>query len=236
MIAVISDVHGNLPALDEVLREIDRLGCARIVCLGDVTGYYAQPGECLERLRGRDTIFLLGNHDKYLVEGTGCPRSRMISSLLVHQRIAVTEEQIRFLSGLSSHYEFGSATFVHGGWKDPLDQYLYSVGVNDLPGEFSFYFCGHTHVQFLHDFGGKRFCNPGSVGQPRDGDHRAAFATLTNEVVQLHRVEYDIDATAEAMRRAGYVDEKLWCNLYSGAQIGGRTDSIEANPARPGDV
>lgn len=227
MIAVVSDIHGNLPALNAVLAKIDELGCDRIISLGDVTGYYAQPCECLDLLAERNAIQLLGNHDQYLVAGSGCPRSRLVSELLVHQAKVVTEQQVAFLAGLDSRYDEGNATFVHGGWQDPTDQYLYRVKPELFPAEFRFFFAGHTHVQCRVDIGeGRLFCNPGSVGQPRDGDSRAAFAIFTGTDVELYRVEYDIDSTAQAMRDAGFEEERLWLNLYGGSQIGGRVDRI----------
>ncbi|MDC1287108.1 metallophosphatase family protein [Gammaproteobacteria bacterium] len=226
MIAVVSDIHGNLAALRAVLNAIDLLGCDRIISLGDVTGYYAEPGECIDLLIERNAIQLLGNHDEYLVSGTGCPRSRLVSDLLVHQRKAVTSAHIEFMSGLGSRHDEGECSFVHGGWSNPLDQYLYQVSSDILPDEGRYFFSGHTHVQILTDFGGKFYCNPGSVGQPRDGDSRAAFAVLGEDGVKLHRVEYDIDATVLAMKKAGFEDSVLWDNLYIGAQIGGRIDKI----------
>lgn len=229
MLAILSDVHGNLPALRAVMDEVDRLGCDRIISLGDVTGYYSEPEKCIELLLARDATQLLGNHDFYLISGDGCPRSRLVSSLLEHQQKVVTASQLAFLRSLSSRHDEGDASFVHGGWENPLDQYMYRVSPDKLPGDKRFYFSGHTHVQGVIDFGGKSYCNPGSVGQPRDGDPRAAFATFNGSEITLHRVDYDIAATAEAMRRAGYSDPKLWENLYIGAQIGGRIDKLVAD-------
>lgn len=227
MIAVVSDIHGNLPALEAVLARIDELGCKRIISLGDVTGYYAQPAECIDLLIERQAIQLLGNHDKYLVDGGGCPRSRMVSGLLKHQERVVTTAQIEFLSGLQSRYDEGNASFVHGGWRDPTDQYIYRVREDLFPPEFKFFFSGHTHVQCRKSLANDRvFCNPGSVGQPRDGDPRAAFAVFADGNIELHRVEYDVDRTVKAMQDAGYTEARLWMNLYEGAQIGGRVDQI----------
>ncbi|WP_342243478.1 metallophosphoesterase family protein [Pseudomonas sp. OTU5201] len=227
MIAVISDVHGNFPALRAVLAEADRLGCSRVISLGDVTGYYAEPEKCIDLLVARGAIQLLGNHDGYLTEGTGCPRSRLVSSLLEHQARVVRADQLALLASLSSLYEEGDACFVHGGWEDPRDQYLYRVSEDKLTGDWRFYFSGHTHVQVLATLGTKTYCNPGSVGQPRDGDPRAAFAVFDGSEVRLQRVAYDVDETVQAMRRAGYDEPRLWENLYIGAQIGGRVDKVE---------
>jgi len=226
MIAVLSDIHGNLPALRAVLDATDTLGCSRIISLGDVTGYYAEPGRCLDLLIEHDAIQLLGNHDEYLVSGTGCPRSRMVSALIEHQRKAVTAEHIAFMAALKSRYDEGENSFVHGGWKNPLDQYLYKISSDILPKQGKRFFSGHTHVQVLAEMDGKTYCNPGAVGQPRDGDARAAFAVLNKDKISLHRVAYDIDATVHAMKKAGYVEERLWMNLYIGAQIGGRVDTV----------
>ena len=227
MIGVVSDIHGNLPALEAVLARIDAIGCRRIISLGDVTGYYAQPAECIDLLIERGAIQLLRNHDQYLLDGKGCPRSRMVSELLKHQERAVTAEQKAFLSGLESRYDEGDASFVHGGWRDPVDQYIYRVREELFPASHRYFFSGHTHVQCRIPLAnGRLFCNPGSVGQPRDGDPKAAFAIFSGRDVELHRVEYDIDKTAQAMQDAGYTEERLWMNLYEGAQIGGRIDKI----------
>jgi predicted phosphodiesterase len=230
MIAILSDIHGNLPALKAVLETIDNLGCTKIISLGDITGYYSQPGECIDLLMERNAIQLLGNHDEYLISGKGCPRSRLVSDLLEHQTREVSKAQIQFLSTLSSSYNLGDNAFVHGGWKNPLDQYLYRVSQADLPGDHKRYFSGHTHVQVLAKFADKTYCNPGSVGQPRDGDWRAAFATLEGSEIKLHRVEYEIERTVQAMQKAGFNDPKLWENLFKGAQIGGRIDKVRYEP------
>lgn len=227
MIAVLSDIHGNLPALLAVLEKVDELGCEHIISLGDVTGYYAQPGECIAELQHRNATQLLGNHDAYLVSGGACPRSRLVSELLQHQRRAVSAAQVEFLAGLEPKFERGDASFVHGGWRDPLDEYVYRVEAKRFPAGHRFYFSGHTHVQCVVPLGdGRTYCNPGSVGQPRDGDRRAAFALYDGKSANPYRVEYDIDATAQAMRDAGFDDERLWRNLYEGAQIGGRVDKV----------
>jgi predicted phosphodiesterase len=226
MLGIVTDIHGNFPALQAVIAELDRLGCDRIISLGDVTGYYAEPDRCIDLLVEWDAIQLLGNHDEYLVSGSGCPRSRVVSDLLRHQVKAVTAEHIAMLSNLRPNFEEGENSFVHGGWVDPLDEYLYRLSPGMLPDGYRRFFCGHTHVQKLVDFEGKTFCNPGSVGQPRDGDPRAAFAVLNGDQISLHRVAYDIDRTVAAMRAAGFDEEWLWKNLYIGAQIGGRVDDI----------
>jgi len=226
MIAIISDIHGNLPALNAVLYAIDELGCQKIISLGDITGYYSHPHECVDKLRHRNALQLLGNHDYYIVSGTACPRSTLVSDLIKYQRKVITEEQKALFSTFSSQLNIGDMSMVHGGWNDPLDEYLYEVSEHDLVGNNKYFFSGHTHVQTLFLFQDKIYCNPGSVGQPRDGDPRAAFAIFDGGRVVLHRVEYDIDETVKLMKSVGFTDRKLWDNLYVGSQIGGRIDKV----------
>ncbi len=225
MIAILSDIHGNLPALKEVLRTAASLGCDRVISLGDVAGYYAQPGECIDLLKEHNAINIMGNHDSYLVGGTNCPRSKMVTEITNYQRGIVTPDQVEWLSKSLSSLIEGCNFFAHGSWQDPLDQYLYKVSQSHIPAGAKNLFTGHTHVQVLIEFGEQKYCNPGSVGQPRDGDPRAAFAVLSDYDVDLHRVEYDIDQTAFEMKKVGF-PPKYYENLYIGAQIGGRIDKV----------
>lgn len=225
MIAVISDIHGNLPALEAVLLKIDQIGCQHIIFLGDVAGYYIQPGECIDLLIERQTIHLLGNHDQYITEGIDCPRSRMVTKLINYQRTFFSEKQLLWLKCSLRRYQTEDRLFVHGGNGDPIDEYIYEIDADYFPAGVKLFFSGHTHVQTVARFENKIYCNPGSVGQPRDGDPRAAFAVLDGEDVRLFRVAYDIDRTVAIMKNAGF-ESKFWENLYIGAQIGGRIDSI----------
>ena len=225
-LAILSDAHGNFPALRAVLEEIDHLGCDRIISLGDVTGYYAQPAQCLEALVERGALQLLGNHDNYLVQGSACERSHTVARLIIHQRKEIQPHHMAVLSAMKPQHDEGDLRCVHGSWVDPIDDYLYQVSPASLPGSQHFYFAGHTHVQHLARIGDKTFCNPGAVGQPRDGDPRAAFAVMENDQITLHRVAYDIHETAHAMQCAGFDEPRFWENLFLGAQIGGRIDKI----------
>ena len=230
MIAVVSDIHGNLPALQAVVSAAWSLGCNRIISLGDVAGYYAQPGECIDLLKAHNAINIMGNHDKYLASGTNCPRSKAVSEITNYQRGIVSSEQVLWLSKSVSTLTEDGNYFAHGGWQDPLDQYLYKVSAKHIPPGAINLFTGHTHVQALIEFGQQKYCNPGSVGQPRDGDPRAAFAVLCGNDIHLHRIEYDIDQTACAMKAAG-LPPRYYENLYIGAQIGGRIDTVTVDSA-----
>jgi putative phosphoesterase len=226
MLAIISDIHGNLPALQAVMKDALARGCDRFISLGDVVSYYAQPGECIDLLKEYNAVNILGNHDSYLTTNTNCPRSKAVSKIIDHHKKIVTESQLDWLRKSLPLLQEGNTLYVHGGPDDPQDQYLYTVSEKIFPQAVQLLFSGHTHVQIRADFCGKIYCNPGSVGQPRDGDSRAAYATLDNGTVNLHRVTYDIDKTVAAMKNAGY-DAFYYVNLYKGSQIGGRIDRIK---------
>src|SRR4051794_13012513 len=221
MMAIISDIHGNLPALDAVLRRIDVLGCDAAYSLGDVGGYYCMVNQCIGRLRDRGIVHLMGNHDLYLVAGLPCPRSRSANACLDYQRRTIDADHLEWLAASPAALTLGDLSMVHGGWVDHVDEYLYHINADyfrDRPGRF--FFSGHTHVQVLAEFGPKTYCNPGSVGQPRDGDPRAAFAVFDRGRITLERVEYDVAAVATAMEGAGFAPH-FYRNLYGGTKIDG---------------
>ncbi len=225
MLAILSDIHGNLPALQAVVADAKARGCTRFLSLGDVAGYYAQPGACIDLLRELGAPNVLGNHDSYITLDQNCPRSRVVTQIINYQKSTLRADQVDWLKGSHDFIREDGCLFVHGGPEDPRDQYLYTISRDKIPAGVRLLFSGHTHVQVLADFGEQRYCNPGSVGQPRDGDSRAAYATLDAGRVLLHRVAYDIDRTAEAMKAAGF-EPFCYENLYKGAQIGGRVDSV----------
>ena len=99
MIAIISDIHGNYPALRAVLSELDRMKPKLVLCLGDIAGYYCLLNECIDALRERPIIRLLGNHDYYLTTATGCARSRTANYCLEYQARHITEDRLRWLAG-----------------------------------------------------------------------------------------------------------------------------------------
>jgi putative phosphoesterase len=229
MLALLSDIHGNLAALEAVLADAQARGCTRYLSLGDVVGYYCHPGECIERLQQLGAPNIMGNHDGYVLEDAACPRSKVVAAIIAQHRAMLTPEQRAWLAQSLESLREGTTLYVHGGPRDPREQYLYTVSEQTLPDGVDRLFSGHTHVQVLARFGARAYCNPGSVGQPRDGDPRAAYATVDGDTIALHRVAYDIDRTAAAMRAAGY-DPFHYENLYLGAQIGGRVDRVRIIP------
>ena len=229
LIAILSDIHGNLPALESVLEDMRQFEIEKVVSLGDLSGYYPYINEVIELLRRYNAINLIGNHDRYVIDNTDCPRSTSANLALRYQKSVITQENIAWLRQSLPTLRIGDASFVHGGWEDPEDEYLYRI----TPSYFEkydarFFFCGHTHVQKKIALGkGKHFINPGSVGQPRDGIADAAYAIFDPkaESVILRRVAYDIDSVAERMKSLGF-DEKFYANLYNGTRIGGKIDTI----------
>lgn len=220
MIALLADIHGNWPALRAVLADADAAGCTRIVCLGDVAGYYCMVDECVTELRRRGAFVIMGNHDHYLASGTPCPRSRSANVCLEYQRNHVTAESIAWLRGLPSHWEDGACEGVHGGWNDRLDEYMEDVTDAYFAGRGrQLYLSGHTHCQRLDPLATCTYCNPGSVGQPRDGDPRAAYAVLDGTRLRLRRVAYAVDEMAAAMQVAGF-SPHYTTGLYQGLRIG----------------
>jgi predicted phosphodiesterase len=216
MIALISDLHGNYDALKAVLRELDGLGVVDILCLGDVAGYYTEVNECCEELRRRKVKTVMGNHDWYLVAGSFCPRSKSVNDCLKHQRKVITRANLEWLRRLPLFLKIGGLFLVHGGWTNPLDEYLEPTGEYFERVEGRFFASGHVHQQILRRFGHKVYCNPGSVGQPRDNDPRAAFAVFDGREFSLHRVEYDIERVGRLMERAGFSGYYYGC-LKTGA-------------------
>jgi putative phosphoesterase len=204
MIAIISDVHGNYVALQEVLKAIDELGVTDIYCLGDTVGYYPQVNEVCNEFRKRNVKAVMGNHDWYMVADSFCARSQTVNDSLKYQKTIISDENLQWLKSLPVYRQIDNLSMVHGGWTDPIDEYLEPSAeyFSKVGGK---YFCsGHTHVPRIEDYGDKQYCNPGSVGQPRDGDNRASFATFDGRQFTIHRVAYDFNKVGKLMEAAGF--------------------------------
>jgi predicted phosphodiesterase len=215
-IGFISDIHGNYEALRQVLNALDKIGTQKIFCLGDVVGYYSQVNECCNELRRRKIPCVMGNHDWYLASGVLCKRSKSVNECIKYQRRVITPENLEWVRTFPVYRRVGFLHMVHGGWENPIDEYLREPSEGyfmNIPGEF--FFSGHTHIQLHHTYKKQQYCNPGSVGQPRDFDPRAAFAVYDKEIT-LHRVAYDINAVGGLMDAAGFNDY-YYGGLFSGA-------------------
>jgi putative phosphoesterase len=213
-VAVISDVHANLEALEEVLRRIRGM---TIYCLGDLVDYGANPNEVVEMVRKESAVVIMGNHDQAVVTGDASlfnPKAA-ISSIWTRQHL--NRENLDYLKGLPTEWKFEldgvSCRLVHGSPDEPLWEYVYPSTHHLLFGHYLKKLgvrclgLGHTHVPFVWEENEGVVFNPGSVGQPRDGDRRASYAILDAEGkdvgVVIRRVEYDIEGAALKIRKAG---------------------------------
>ncbi len=215
-LGLIADIHGNYEALKAVLNELDCMNVSDIYCLGDVVGYYSQVNECCDELRARSIPCVMGNHDWYMVSGGFCPRSKSVNDCLEYQRKVIKRVNVEWLRSLPAQMWVGGIHMLHGGWSNPIDEYLNPT--EDYFSQISgnIFVSGHSHVQMVQQFGRKIYCNPGSVGQPRDNDPRAAFAVYDGNF-SLHRVEYEMQKVFDLMDKAGFNDYYYGC-LKTGAK------------------
>ena len=207
-IGVISDVHGNLHALEAVL---DVLDADLILCAGDLIGYGAFPNEVVDLVRQKGILCVRGNHDDaalhnefgwfnpYAAEaGRWCARS-------------LDGPQRSFLEGLPVRLGYQDVAVFHGSPARPLREYVTpGIPLAHLKEHLEasaarVLVLGHTHVPFATHVNGGLVANPGSVGQPRDGDERASYGVLDTENLSftVHRVPYDVEAAAKAITEVG---------------------------------
>ena len=221
MKAIISDIHANYSALESTMSYIDHLGISDIICLGDIAGYHTEINECIDLLRERNIVCVMGNHDYCLVKGEEMKRSRTASEVIKYQRKIISERNLRWLSLLPKSRELSDLNIVHGGWKDNLNEYIYKPKSHNYPiKRVHYYASGHTHIPIIEKVDDILYCNPGSVGQPRDGNCKASLATFDGKQFSIHRVAYDIENTQNKMREAGF-SEYYFKNLSKGLPIGG---------------
>jgi putative phosphoesterase len=217
-VGVLSDIHGNRVALSAVLADMPDVD--RLVCAGDVVGYNPWPAECVEAVRERSVPTVMGNHDRAVASGTAFRFNAMAKAGVDHARADLDDDQLAWLADLPDERTVadGRVKLVHGHPDDP-DRYTYpeEFSARMLRGE-DVLVTGHTHVQGHRVFEDGVVMNPGSVGQPRDGDPRAAYAVvdLGEDVrVDERRVEYDVDAVAAAVEEAELPD-RIGRRLYDG--------------------
>lgn len=164
----------------------------------------------------------MGNHDYYLTQNVRCPRSTIVNQCLEYQKKIILPEYVSWLKDFKMNYENNKISIVHGGWNDYIDEYLEVIDTRLFrEKKQSLFFSGHTHKQLYVKGNHFMYCNPGSVGQPRDNDWRASFAILLDSgEIELCRVDYDIEQIIFMMKRARF-EERSYINLYSGTKIGG---------------
>jgi diadenosine tetraphosphatase ApaH/serine/threonine PP2A family protein phosphatase len=227
-VAVVSDIHSNLVALEAVLAAIDDDAPDELWCLGDLVGYGPRPNECTRLLQERTRICLCGNHD-LAVRGTLdlWEFSGDAGTAARWTRTVLNDEALAFLNSLQPSGKTDGVALFHGSARDPVWEYVLSgeaalmtLAVTPEP----IVLVGHSHVALqiqlqgegldgglagegteLGLAGARSVLNPGSVGQPRDGDPRAAYLLLDldAQTALFRRVEYDIERTQAQMAEAG---------------------------------
>jgi putative phosphoesterase len=227
-VAVITDIHANLPALEAALSRIQADGVDLTYCGGDLVGYGPQPNEVCGLIEARGIPTIYGNYDWAIArdeEDCGCAyvdrHDREIGQLSVDWTLEHTDQRSKdFMRELpfDLRFELGGrrVRLVHGSPRK-VNEYLF----DDKPAktferiaggaECDVLVFGHTHKPWVREYGGVLFVNCGSVGKPKDGDPRAGFAVLgsnSSDVdVEIVRVPYDVDAVAAEMRAVGLPDE-----------------------------
>ncbi|MEM9236409.1 MAG: metallophosphoesterase family protein [Verrucomicrobiota bacterium] len=224
--AIFGDIHANLEGLDAVLEDAVEQGCNDYICMGDVVGYNADPVACLEKVRAMDCPVVKGNHDED-ASGTHSLETMnpVAATALEWTREQLSEEQRTWLRRLRMVRQIEDFTVVHSTLDQPAN-WNYVTNRFDAMSNFSYQFTqvcfhGHTHVPRVYikdekvqevpaesvaiEPGSKYFINVGSVGQPRDGDWRAAYAIydLDHKLVVFRRIDYDIETTQRKIRDAG---------------------------------
>jgi predicted phosphodiesterase len=233
-ILVLSDIHANLPALDTVLKHAGEVDA--VWCLGDLVGYGPDPNECVERIKSLSNIVcLIGNHDAAVVNqmdaSTFNPEARLSIEWTCDQ---LTPKNLEYLSQLPNRLVKDNVTLVHGSPRSPTFEYLldtHLATINFAHFETSFCFVGHTHlpVHYLLVNGQghasllipstnkvtrlvpRSIINPGSVGQPRDRDPRAAYAIFDPETNtwDYRRILYDIQVVQKRMKSHGLPERHI---------------------------
>lgn len=241
--AVIADIHSNLAAFNAVLDDMAQRGkIEELWCLGDIVGYGPEPHQCLEVLRRYRHISVAGNHDLAAIGKIDTayfnPDAEAAARWTAQQ---LSPEDKDYLAGLPLVIERDDFTLVHGSPREPVWEYVLSTAIaRENFAHFSTPYClvGHSHVPqvFRRDEAGNCFTsqllpgvplalgaerliiNPGGIGQPRDGDSRASYATYESEtrLVTLYRVAYDIGAAQAKMRQYG-LPPRLIARLRYGA-------------------
>lgn len=217
--AIISDIHANLEALLVCFKNIDDLEVDKIICLGDLVDYCAQPNECVELIQQKCNVVIRGNHDEAQFNyslSDGFSENARISS--IHTRSVIKKEYVEYLKTLPLTYREENLLFVHGSPSEP-DGYRYVLNSDSAKENFDSFeeavcFIGHSHLPAIFEFSKNRVCeiseteimkskryiiNVGSVGQPRDGNPNLSFGYFDSESFQYLNIrnEYDIKSAAK---------------------------------------
>lgn len=231
---VISDIHANLTAFETVLEDAGDVDAVWV--LGDLVGYGPDPNECIELVKSfPNLVCLLGNHDSATLGNINdIAFNPMARQAIRWTRKNITPDNLEYLRQLPESVRLGEITFAHGSPREPVWEYL--LDTRNATENFNYFstpycFVGHTHLPTMYllhnnDFHAKliepekdrliqlqprAIINPGSVGQPRDRDPRAAYAVFYQDdmTIEFRRVPYDIQAVQKRMRQADLPDRHI---------------------------
>lgn len=228
-VGIISDIHGNLHALEATLQELERVGCDHIVCCGDLVGYGARPNEVVDLIRSRNIPCIAGNHDHAALLMTDISFfNEVAKAAVLWTKKVLTEDNVQFLREMpmSLTDEAHDIYYVHASPKEP-GEWNYIITMGDARVNFGYFqqkvcFVGHSHQPFIiENDGGNLQCsnkpeigvqgerrylvNVGSVGQPRDRRAKACCVVYDFEAstIEIKRVAYDIAGAQRAIIEAG---------------------------------
>jgi diadenosine tetraphosphatase ApaH/serine/threonine PP2A family protein phosphatase len=224
--AIISDIHGNMDALEAVCEDIRNVGVDRYVSCGDLVGYGAEPGRCIEQVKELAVEGVIGNHDSAVTGGTPVSYFNSYAREAVLWTIGhLDEDAKKYLAGLPLARNYDGFSITHASfhkphtWRYVLDEHEARKCLDAMPETLCF--IGHSHVPLVVEetglgfFSGSRevdiregrryIINVGSVGQPRDADPRASYAVYDDDArrVSIRRVRYDVEGAARKIRAAG---------------------------------
>ncbi len=198
---IISDAHSNFIALVEVLRYLKDRGISTILSAGDTIGYNPYPNETVGIIKNEGISSVMGNHDHALITGDISSFNPYAAEAILWTKRVISPSNLRFLKSLKISESLvvdGLHISIFHGSPRSIEEYIFPEDVD--PGFLQYtgseiLILGHTHVPYIKRFKEGIIVNPGSVGQPRDGDARASFALLDTETkkIDLLRIEYDIE-------------------------------------------
>lgn len=211
IVALLSDIHSNLHALEAVLEGIGQYSPEAVLCAGDIVGYGAYPNECCALVRGAGIASVAGNHDIAALgsQTRGMNPYAAAAALWTADRLnRPSKDLLSSLPGSVRRQAGGHEVAVFHGSDSSPDEYVHEDDVDTgilARTSSQVAVLGHTHIPFVRRLAEGLVVNPGSVGQPRDGDPRGSFAILDTEgmTCDVFRVAYDVEAAAEAVLEAG---------------------------------
>ena len=239
-VAIISDIHANLAAFEAVLADLQDID--ELWCLGDIVGYGPEPNECIDLLRSRNHICIAGNHDWAAIGRISTADFNPDAAAAIAWTTAqLTPASRSYLESLPLKIEKDYITLAHGSPRDPIWEYIVYPGIAQANlHDFATTTClvGHTHIPVIYSCQapdgtctslepsynapflltlGRQIVNPGSVGQPRDGnpDARYIILDLDQRSILYRRISYDIEKTQRKMQEAN-LPSRLWMRLSYG--------------------